>query len=334
MPELKKACSMSLLAINGIGTSKSQHQLEFNAYLRECASRQGATAAELRQIPYAPSPLIHSYGTMTLYIYYAQKFGCWVEENHPDAEHVKYARRYAHEYIQSLIDRGLAPSTVASARSALAKLYRTSADDIYADIPVRHTYNFTRSRNYDEIAYKCDTLKTRKCGKIAMLCRATGVRETELEHLYPECFQRNLDGSLYLHLDGSRQHPKNGKSRDIIILPQNQEFVRTFLEECAPGEKICPHAPEHLDIHGIRSLYARDYYSYIARPIQKIPQSERIPLKHPKFDAKRPNQVRDTAPAVYTRLSDGQKFDRRALLIVSKSLGHNREDVVVNSYLW
>ena len=53
--------------------------------------------------------------------------------------------------------------------------------------------------------------------------------------------------------------------------------------------------------------------------------------KHPAVDAT--GKIRTTVPMVYTRRWDGKKFDRAALITVSESLGHHRDDVVVHSYL-
>lgn len=52
----------------------------------------------------------------------------------------------------------------------------------------------------------------KRYAKVAELCRMTGVHEVELEHLYPECFIMQSDGSLVLHLDGGNQHTKSKKT--------------------------------------------------------------------------------------------------------------------------
>ena len=329
---LKRAVADSLFSIFKPGTSKEKARNERNQKVRQEARAKGATPEEIKKLPVLPSPYIHSYNTYYQYLAICQQYAVWLAEHHPDTQKLAYAFRkgYAREYIQSMIDRDLAPSTIARATSALAKLHRCNANDIHENRPERRYEDFTRSRTYSEERYGKDV---DKYGMMAELCRMTGVREIELEHLYPECFHEDADGKLSLHLDGKRQHTKGGKSRDVVILPRHQQRLREILETCEAGKPICPKAPSHLDIHGIRSLYAMDYYAEVARSIEDIPANERVPLKHPKRDNKRPNQVRTTAPGVYTRQSDGKKFDRKALLTVSRSLGHNRVDVMVHSYL-
>ena len=313
LTSLERAMVMSLAVLNHIGESKLKAREALN---NGSVSRNNASG-------------IYGIGTYLQYCDECRRFARWVNIAHPEAVKVKYARRYVAEYLQFLVDSGKSPSTIHKRASALAKLYRCSSCDFDVALPQRRYANFTRSRGYDDEQYGKDLAKY---GEIVELCRATGVRECELEHLYPECFRTDAAGQLYLHLDGREQETKGGLSRDVIILLANQERVLEIISHFTPCELICPEAPSHLDIHGIRAMYAMDYYAAIARPIAGI-LTERIKLKRPIIDKRRPGQVRTTAPAVYTRRSDGKQFDRRALLIVSESLGHHRVDVVVHSYL-
>ena len=268
-------------------------------------------------------------------LYLGKQYAGWLAEQHPEVTKLSYALRkgYAREYIQIMIDMGYAPSTINRATCALAKLYRCHSNDIHDNRPRRCYIDFMRSRSYSKERYQKDILRYfDKYDSIVEICRITGVRELELEHLYPECFKENAKGQLYLHLDGKAQNTKGGKTRGVVIIPSNQARMREILATLVPGELICPVAPSHLDIHGIRSMYTADHYGAIARPIEDIPKGERIRRKHLKKDKKR-GTTRYYDPGIYRRRSVGRKFDRRALLIVSRSLGHNREDVVVASYL-
>ena len=243
--------------------------------------------------------------------------------------HYALRQGYAREYVQLMIERGLAPSTIARTTSALAKLYRCRAYEIHNARPERRYAEFTRCRGYSEDDYAKDL---EKYGVITEVCRMIGVRRVELRHIYPECFREDAYGKLYVHLDGRAQHCKGGRSRDVVILDCNQQRMREILKGFVPGKLMFPKVPSHLNVHAIRAFYAMDYYDAIARPIESIPGDERIKLKHPKTDKRRPNQVRDTAPAIYQRRSDGRQFDRKALLIVTESLGHDRENVIVQNY--
>jgi hypothetical protein len=317
--------------ISRIGTSKYESRKIQNEKERQKACASG-TSEEGTKSNRAESPFIHSYSTMHQYRQIGYDYAAWLAKTHPESSKLAYGLRmgYAHEYIDTQIKRGLSASTIARSSAALAKILNCHSYDIHSDLPVRKYSEFTRSRGYCESEYNKDLLKY---GVIVELCRIIGARECELEHLYPECFRNDADGNIYCHLDGHKQHTKGGKTRDVTIISSNQKRLRSILTHFEPGKLICPNAPSHLDIHGIRSLYAMDYYATIARNIDDIPENERMSLKHRKIDNSRPNQLRTSCPGVYTRRSDGRKFDRKALLIVSASLGHSREDVVVHSYL-
>lgn len=320
--------SLKLLFREG---SKREARLEHNAAYRNAELEKGVSPENIRM---KASPYIHWSATMKQYITDIGSFINWLVITHPETTKIRYSFRkgYAREYIQLHIDAGYSASTIKTYAAALAKLFRCSLRDIHESLPARRSSEFSRSRKYCEAKYSKDVEKYKDAyGPIVEICRCTGVRELELEHLYPECFMEDAGGDLYVHLDGKRQKAKGGKTRDVVIIPANQARMREILETLEPGKLICPVAPSHLDIHGIRSMYATDYYDSIARDICDIPKSERIPLKNAKKDNKR-GTVRYDAPGVYRR-RDGRKFDRRALLEVSRSLGHGREDVVVASYL-
>lgn len=328
---LKRAVVDSLKAILRIGTSKKKARDEENRKAREKARAAGKSEKEIKQMPWLPSPYIHSYNTFYQYLDICLKYAEWLAENHPDVQKLHYALRqgYAREYVQLMIERGLAPSTIARTTSALAKLYRCRAYEIHNARPERRYAEFTRCRGYSEDDYAKDL---EKYGVIVEVCRMIGVRRVELRHIYPECFREDAYGKLYVHLDGRAQHCKGGRSRDVVILDCNQQRMREILKGFVPGKLMFPKVPSHLNVHAIRAFYAMDYYDAIARPIEEIPLGERVPLKHPKTDKRRPNQVRDTAPAIYQRRSDGRQFDRKSLLIVTESLGHDRESVIVQNY--
>ncbi|MDY3691881.1 MAG: hypothetical protein SO072_07910 [Dysosmobacter sp.] len=328
---LKRAVVDSLKAILRIGTSKKKARDEENRKAREKARAAGKSEKEIKEMPWLPSPFIHSIGTYYQYRAICWKYVEWLAENHPDVQKLHYALRqgYAREYVQLMIERGLAPSTIARTTSALAKLYRCRAYEIHNARPERRYAEFTRCRGYSEDDYAKDL---EKYGVIVEVCRMIGVRRVELRHIYPECFREDAYGKLYVHLDGRAQHCKGGRSRDVVILDCNQQRMREILKGFVPGKLMFPKVPSHLNVHAIRAFYAMDYYDAIARPVEEIPLGERVPLKHPKTDKRRPNQVRDTAPAIYQRRSDGRQFDRKSLLIVTESLGHDRESVIVQNY--
>ena len=139
---LADSARKSLLELNRIGTSKAEARAEYNAKLRQAARAAGVPEEEIAKMPFEASPYIHSYSTMSQYISISENFARWLEIHHPEVTKIQYAhkRHYDTEYIQMLIDAGKAPSTIARATSALAKLYRCSADDIHSGRPERQCH--------------------------------------------------------------------------------------------------------------------------------------------------------------------------------------------------
>jgi len=326
------AVIMSLREIFTPGVSKYAVRLSTNEALRAGARAAGLPESAIAKIPWLPSPFIHSYQTYFKYLSICVRYAVWLYDNHPDVRRIQYAHkmRYDFEYIELQISRGLSAYTIATTRSALAKLHRCRGYEVHPNIPARHYAAVTKCRSYSEVRFSHDLSKY---GYLASLCRCTGVRKNELKHITEDCFREADDGNLYLHLDGKKQHTKGGRTRDVEIMPQNQETVREIIRRFKPGELICPAVPSGLKVHAIRRLYASDFYAAIARPITGELRAKRVPLKHPRKDYRHPDRYYTDAPGTYRRRSDGRVFDRRALLIVSRSLGHNRADVVVQNYL-
>ncbi len=330
---LRKAVVMSLNEIKRIGTSKYEERKKYNAVVRATMRENGATEEEINALKRFESPYIHSCSTFGQYITIGLAFVDWVAKAHPKANKLSYMleKRYPGEYIQERIDRGLSAWTIARDRSALAKLFRVSGHEILESIPKRSSSNITRSRNYNESMFMADV---EKHGNIAQLLKATGVRRFEFSFLYPEYFYTDSNNNVSLRLDGKIAQTKGGKARDIPIIDENQERIREILSLLPPGEPICPNPPSGLDIHGIRSMYTKDFYFKIARNTDDISADERVFYKHPKKDYRHPGHFYYSAPGIYRRRRDGAVFDRRALLIISQALGHERVNVIVTNYLW
>jgi hypothetical protein len=326
---LQKHMDDSLGALTRFKQSKKEARTAFNIKVRAEARAAGKSEAEIRKMPFLPSPHIHSYGTYSLYRYAVViRFGQFVERRDPTAKTVKYTRRYAREYIQSLIDGGMSPSTVALHTSALAKLYRCRAQDIHDNRLPRISADFSNSRSYSESSFESDV---KKRGDIAVLGRIIGVRRSEYETLCPEHFLEDSDGKLYLELEGRRNNTKGGRSRIVPVLDRNQEVLRGILATYPTGEPICPKLPLRLRQHAIRSLFAVDMYLSLARPIEDL-IGKTMKLQKPRKDTRK-DKYHTTVSAIYRR-KDGMLLDRAALIAVSKALGHNRPGIVATSYLY
>ena len=75
---------------------------------------------------------------------------------------------------------------------------------------------------------------------------------------------------------------------------------------------VFPTVPNGMDVHSYRAEFATAMYKRLARPVFRIPDSERY---YCRKDRK------------------GTVLDKRAMLEVSRALGHNRISVIAEHYL-
>lgn len=320
------------------------------AFSRACQDRlsssigKGISKHELRQEAISSgserhsSGLLHADTTINNYAGIAARYAEWMKNTHPDCTRLKIAhrRKYDHEYIQSLIDRGLSPSTIKTYTAALSFLHNCTMKEIHSERPIVQPKDATRCRYYSEQVYqeqlsKCEKNRNENLATILRLCRITGLRKDEARQISPENFSWTKNGMLchltgtnkahHLHPDESNVHTKGGRERTIEILPRYEAELIDILSHTEAHTPICPHIPNDVNIHGIRALYASEMYQAFARPIADIPVHERT-MENGK-----------DLPSRYVD-KDGNTWDRRALLRTAASLGHSRSNVVVQSYLW
>ena len=117
---------------------------------------------------------------------------------------------------------------------------------------------------------------------------------------------------------------KGGRSRFApIIGPHRDEIIARFKDH-RPDEKVWVHVSTAADIHSYRADYATRMYRMHAREYDDIPYDK----INPKTGIKYKSEV------YYCRGDEkGRRLDRKAMLIASKALGHNRVDVIAGHYL-
>ena len=159
---------------------------------------------------------------------------------------------------------------------------------------------------------------------LVTFCRCTGLRRCELSRLKGnQLFRRG--GSWYIRIE--RGQGKGGRVREIPIVGTAAEIRRVVEIMRAAGDRLVfvrVHAAA--DIHGYRAEYAARLYRMNARPLS-------ICRLEPFYN---PSRHRLERNSVYYCRNDerGRWFDKRAMLIVSRALGHNRISVVGEHYLY
>ena len=241
---------------------------------------------------------IYSFSTFRSYQKHCIAFAKWCREQHR-CNTLADCRPYVDEYLQSRSD--LSPYTIKLDAAALAKLYGCSSTDFVPTQP-RLRADITRSRGE---AVRDRHFSEAKNAPLVAFCRAVGLRRHELEALHGEDWKEE-DGALYVHVRSG----KGGKERFARVIGDADAIKAQML--CAGKGKVFPHIPSAADIHGYRRAYATAYYRMIARPTETLKPSERYVCRKDK---------------------SGIVYDRKAMLEVSQSLGHNRIDVIAGHYL-
>ncbi len=246
---------------------------------------------------------IFSWSTYHSYQKHAAGFCSWCKAQHPECRKLEDARRYVRDYLKMRIDSGLSAWTVHLDASALAKVFHCHTGNFGVKLPSRMRENIVRSRAARAHDKEVSEPRNRA---VADFCRGTGLRRKELGMLEVDDVEP----------DGSRVHVRNGKGgkeRWVNVLPRYQAHVAACAAN-AKGRLVFQKTDlkHRLDIHGFRREYAQAVYAQHARDLKTLPKEELYFCR------------KDKAGTVY---------DRQAMLIVSRNLGHNRISVVAGNYL-
>lgn len=256
---------------------------------------------------------IYSWSTYKSYMKHSNYFTNWAKETY-GIKNLSEGRQYVDEWLTKRMDEGLSAYTQKLEASALAKLYGCSTKD-FVKTDTRHREDITRSRG-EKVRDKHFSESKNK--ELVEFCRSTGLRRSELQALTGNKLIFRED-KPYIVVD---KGAKGGRYREIPVIGDTQ-FVINKMQE-AGDNKVFSKIPNGADIHGYRADYGTNYYNQIARPIEKIP-----------FDKINKGSGHAYQSQVYNCKGDlkGVKYDKVAMLEVSRALGHNRIDVIAGHYI-
>lgn len=301
---------------------------------------------------------IFSYDTLKTYKQHWNRFCKYMTKEHPEIESLDDCRPFVYKWLESLEHGVSNKGTPYSAYSlqtiakAMGKLFDIRPDDSdYYTPPVRKREDITRSRNVVERDKHFSEANNRE---FVFFCKGTGCRRqiaekvkgsdlytredlvVELDRLnkketldrvelnYYKQITDALDygtgGEYYLH----HRTDKGGKTRfSVIVEPYVDDIVKR-MKNTEADKKVWLAVPSNADIHSYRSDYATALYKKCARDIDSIP-----------YDKVHPGTGHRYRSEVYVCRKDckGKQFDKKALLVATKNLGHNRIDVVAGHYL-
>lgn len=251
------------------------------------------------------TPYIHSEST---YKTYKAQCGHFAEFCY--ANGVKYdmeeAFKLIPEYGKRLEADGKSAWTIYTAMNAIAKAFGVSTESLGYKPPKRERASVARSRYATEMDRHFSVEANEK---LITFCQCFGLRRRELEALTGDCMAFNKKGRLLVHVTNG----KGGKERWVVFCgTKKEQKVCEDMMRQAGNTKVFSHVHTKADIHYYRSVYACRLYKAISRPVEAIPREDRYICR------------KDKAGVIY---------DKKAMQMVSRSLGHNRISVIANSYL-
>lgn len=293
---------------------------------------------------------IFSFNTYQTYWKHTKYFIKWIQEKHPECTTLKSAKKHVNEWLQTRVDQGLSAYTVQTEAKALGKLYGIQPDDPeYFNPPKRERANITRSRG-DRV--RDQHFSVANNDELIKFCQGTGLRRSELVALKgsdlvtkkqiqkkievlesKEGLNPGEEKQLKMLQDANMfdveyftyvRNGKGGRERLSPIVGKNAAQIIDRMKDTPKDAKVWQHVNSNADIHSYRSDYAVTIYKQYARPIDEI-----------RFDRVNKGTGKKFQSEVYVCRKDesGKRLDKKAMLICSKALGHNRIEVVANNYI-
>lgn len=249
---------------------------------------------------------IYSKASFKTYKQQFKNYCNWLEKNYPTVHTFEEALGYVNDYLRYLIKENRSPYSISTTKSALAKTFGVSGT-IFIATPPRTRADIKRSRG--EVV-RDRHISSEKEQKLARLTSATGLRRAEMTQIRAEdLFFKN--GIPYLRVF---RGTKGGKERIAEIVGKTESETRDIVKWIQSKKgRLVPKLSSNFDNHHYRSEYACRIYKKYARNIDKIPFKERYCMRKERA---------------------GETFDRVAMGIASKNLGHNRIVVIAQNYLY
>lgn len=261
----------------------------------------GTSKYETKKSGLTTSDKIFSWSTYRSYVKHACYFVEYCRQNH-GCRTLDECKQYAAEWMDTR--RNLSAYTQKLELAALRKLYQDPFDSIKTD--QRRRSNIKRSR---EVAVRDRGFSIINNADLITFCRCTGLRRSELAALSVYDITINPDGTGHVYVRSG----KGGKSRIAPLAVQDGEIdaMRRCIDKSS-GYRLFDHIPGKMDVHSYRSEYCRRIYKKYARPLEQLTRKQKYYCRN------------DQRGCVY---------DRSAMMAASRSLGHNRINVIASHYL-
>ncbi len=298
---------------------------------------------------------IFSYTTFRVYRNAVSRYLDWLRTAHPDCTTLAKARGFVSEWLAMEQTRGLSSWTINTYEAGLNKLFgitRKSPDRYLPPKERRSDIKRSRMPSSSDRSFS----ETRNI-ELVRFCRSTGLRRSEMGalrggefmtreeieyfiFLLEHCTQRLLcseEQETLSMLQDALLFPedyryfvyvrsgKGGRERLSPVIGKYRGSVIERIKSTPDAQNVWEHLHVHADIHAYRADYAMALYLENARKIEEIPYDKYHRGCKQWYQSEVYSLRRDAA---------GIKLDRRAMLLCSKALGHNRINVVAQHYLY
>ncbi|GHO84371.1 tyrosine-type recombinase/integrase [Dictyobacter formicarum] len=281
-------------------------QLLLDSLMAIGQSRYQAKQELRRRVPELCWPVvteqIYSYGTRKTYQQQTFAFVNWARANHGIKRLAQLYERLDELvccYLREQITAQKSPYTLATQRSALRKVFGNHQLASEVVLPSRAQKSITRSRG----PVKQDAhFQPTRWPDLILFARATGLRRAELRDLLVKEVCCTESGAIEVFV----RNGKGGKARTVPVLADYADAIKALVQGRDPDEHVFEHIPKAMDVQSYRRASAQQRY-----------------LSHA------PDR---TLPPAGKRLQPTD-YDITATHQVSRALGHERTDVVLNHYL-
>lgn len=252
------------------------------------------------------------------------------------------------EYSDFLQKQNYSASTIHTYLAAVCAVFEINLATIQK--PVRYTADYVRGRDRMKSESKTD-LESPKWDYITQFQSRVGIRRDELKRLCKDDFVCDESGHFCVRV----RKGKGGKCQYQRILEKDINFVKSYFDPSAPGERVFDEAyfQNDLNFHHLRAECAKEYYYEQLQKIKEDP-SYRLQLeKEIKLRWNTANKKKDGKPkpfrydemyGIYSLRGKNRAlaiekalpvhYDKLALLAVSVfKLSHWRNDVTIASYM-
>ena len=282
---------------------------ELNKYKAYGEDRHAAKLKALKEeknINYYTKDKIYSVTTFNNYVTFSHRLVKYALSQDPNIKTLEDVKAYVVPWLNELNEKGRSAYTLSSYMAGINKLYQTEKED-WKGLKdwKRTTTEITKNRDNNYMAYNPENYKAE-----LTFSRCFGLRDMELRNLKIKDVKiTDKEFSVYV------ANGKGGKERTVKFYGSEEEkalILKDIEDKKNKGfVSLFPSFTKELKIHRERQKYADRVYNSLARDTSQLSREEVV--------------------KPYTR--PGLVFDKKALEVVTRALGHNRIDVAYQHYL-